>query len=690
MRILWHSTSPMASSGYGVVTKEIIQRLKAMGHFVRVGTKHEDHGWYKWNGFEVFEGTDTFFINQMIKDEDFDYIVTLWDIWLLNGKRQYPKKKWVAYIPIDTEWISKVLAKVCLNTGVQIAMSRHGERELKSIKLNPFYAPHGIDTEVFKPNPDSREAFRDELGLTEEHFVIGSVGLNYGDDRKGYILLMQAFKEFHKQHPKSVLYLHSLANERNARSGFINYHKIALNLGIDKALIWPPQLDYVLSRIDANWLAEIYNGFDVFCLPTKGEGFGLPIIEAQACFPAGTNVYANNIYRKSVRIYSGELISIETKHGIIEVTPEHPFWTNNGWVLARHLDNKSQLLYNSKYDGSILGEKENAKEGVLSLFQGRIENASEVIPQNDISKSGAKNGQNLQFGSMAKTSNGVKKTFFSNNTKSQTQSNEFRNGILSWFNRRRRKYRCKEIWETIKDIYKNYRNIVSFERLAFGKNKFAWNMVGNQTSQRQKERSICFPYSRNDTFIDLQKISSIVSNQKETHGISRGVLSREINSKQNAKANKTATKNCINDSESKYESTISIKRRIVSNLPVYNFTTSSGIYFAKGYLVHNCGVPVILTNTTSCPELCKAGWLIEMTDDDKRWLPNETWRLEAKPSAILKSLEDAYSIWESGGFDFMRKEARQKILEYSWDNVWEKHWLPIFKELEKRLKGRKK
>lgn len=385
MRILWHSTSPMASSGYGVVTKEIIQRLKAMGHFVRVGTKHEDHGWYKWNGFEVFEGTDTFFINQMIKDEDFDYIVTLWDIWLLNGKRQYPKKKWVAYIPIDTEWISKVLAKVCLNTGVQIAMSRHGERELRSIKLNPFYAPHGIDTEVFKPNPDSREAFRDELGLTEEHFVIGSVGLNYGDDRKGYILLMQAFKEFHKQHPKSVLYLHSLANERNARSGFINYHKIALNLGIDKALIWPPQLDYVLNRIDANWLAEIYNGFDVFCLPTKGEGFGLPIIEAQAC-----------------------------------------------------------------------------------------------------------------------------------------------------------------------------------------------------------------------------------------------------------------------------------------------------------------GVPVILTNTTSCPELCKAGWLIEMTDDDKRWLPNETWRLEAKPSAILKSLEGAYSIWKSGGFDFMRKEARQKILEYSWDNVWEKHWLPIFKELEKRLKGRKK
>ena len=64
---------------------------------------------------------------------------------------------------------------------------------------------------------------------------------------------------------------------------FINYHKIAANLGIGNYLIWPPQNQYALSRIDTNWLADIYNGFDVFCLATKGEGFGLPLIEAPAC-----------------------------------------------------------------------------------------------------------------------------------------------------------------------------------------------------------------------------------------------------------------------------------------------------------------------------------------------------------------------------------------------------------------------
>ena len=30
-------------------------------------------------------------------------------------------------------------------------------------------------------------------------------------------------------------------------------------------------------------LATIYNAMDVFVLPTMGEGFGLPIIESQAC-----------------------------------------------------------------------------------------------------------------------------------------------------------------------------------------------------------------------------------------------------------------------------------------------------------------------------------------------------------------------------------------------------------------------
>jgi glycosyltransferase involved in cell wall biosynthesis len=283
MRILWHSTSPLAKSGYGIVTKEIINRLKERGHFIRVGTKHQGLSWYKWKGFEIFEATDTLLVNQMIEEENFDYIFTLWDIWQLHSKRQYPKEKWVAYIPIDTEWISDALTGVVKNVGFPIAMSRHGERELKSRGFNPLYAPHGIDTETFKFNAEGRKNFRKELGLTEDNFVIGSVGLNYGDDRKGFVPLMRAFKVFHEKHKEARLFLHTVVNERDTLAQCVNYQKIALHLGIDKTLIFPPQLENFLGRIDPLWLAEIYSGFDVFCLATKGEGFGLPLIEAPSC-----------------------------------------------------------------------------------------------------------------------------------------------------------------------------------------------------------------------------------------------------------------------------------------------------------------------------------------------------------------------------------------------------------------------
>jgi glycosyltransferase involved in cell wall biosynthesis len=284
LKILWHSVSPLASTGYGICTKELTRRIRDLGHFVRIGTKHGDHKWYVIDGIEVFDGVDTLLVNQMLEDEKFDYIITMWDIWTIHDRRQYPKEKWVASIPIDTEWISDTLKSILPNIGIPVAMSMHGKRELEAAGLKDVaYAPLGFDDKVFKPLPEARAAFRKELGLTDENFVIGTVGLNYGDDRKGFLPLLMAFKDFHEHHPEARLYLHTAANERGLLAESINYHQVVGHLGLKDAVIWPNQADLVQGRIDSGWLAEIYNGFDVMCLPTKGEGFGLPIIEAQAC-----------------------------------------------------------------------------------------------------------------------------------------------------------------------------------------------------------------------------------------------------------------------------------------------------------------------------------------------------------------------------------------------------------------------
>jgi glycosyltransferase involved in cell wall biosynthesis len=284
MRVLWHSVSPLATTGYGNATRELTRRIRDLGHFVRIGTKHGVHKWYEHDGFEIFDGVDTTFVNQMLEDENFDFVFTMWDLWVIHDKRQYPKGKWVASIPVDTEWISASLVGVSKNVGMPVAMSLHGKRELEAGGVKDVqYAPLGFDEKIFQPLPEARAAFRKELGLTDENFVIGSVGLNYSDDRKGYIQLLMAFKAFHERHPEARLFLHTAANERDTIASGINYHKVVVHLGLKDLVYWPDQAMLIQGRIDPGWLAEIYNGFDVFCLPSKGEGFGLPLIEAQGC-----------------------------------------------------------------------------------------------------------------------------------------------------------------------------------------------------------------------------------------------------------------------------------------------------------------------------------------------------------------------------------------------------------------------
>ena len=281
MNILWHSTSPACNSGYGKVSRELLRRLKAAGHSLTIATKHPSFGSLQWEGIDVFNGQDIAYLIELMGQRDIDYVFTLWDIWVLSGKRHFPKDKWVAYVPTDTNDLSTVLAEVLADTGVQIAMSKHGLSSMRRGGFAPLYAPHGVDMATLYPDPEGRREFRESFGWGEDMFVIGTVGLNYRDDRKGFIPLMQAFKAFHARHPQSRLYIHTDAGLKGGDT--IPFAKIATAFGIGEAVAWPHQMSYAMSMIGEDWLRSIYNGMDVFCLPTRGEGFGIPTIDAQAC-----------------------------------------------------------------------------------------------------------------------------------------------------------------------------------------------------------------------------------------------------------------------------------------------------------------------------------------------------------------------------------------------------------------------
>ncbi len=269
--------------------------LTKEGHWVAAATKHPvSIRWRMWDvpGTDeqrpILSGTNIDVINNDVMDKftvggtlGLDCCISMFDVWALKK----PITRHIPWIPIDTQNVSEKIIKVVKDTPMQIAMTKHGQKELEGAGLSPEYAPIGFDPEIFHPKPDQGQEFRESMlwadGLKpDEMFLIGSVGLNYADDRKGFVILLQAFKEFRKDHPEARLYLHTQACKKEQG---INYGKIANELGLMEYIGWPDQAQFWLGQYTPETVASMYSGFDVFCLPTRGEGFGMPVVEAQAC-----------------------------------------------------------------------------------------------------------------------------------------------------------------------------------------------------------------------------------------------------------------------------------------------------------------------------------------------------------------------------------------------------------------------
>jgi glycosyltransferase involved in cell wall biosynthesis len=152
--------------------------------------------------------------------------------------------------------------------------------ELRDAGLDPIYVPHGVDTKTFTPR--DRSEMRQLLNFDEDSFVVGMVANNQGQSpgRKAFSEAFLAFSMFREKHPDAVLYLH--AEMSGFRNG-LNLWRLAQRFDIpDEALRVTDQV-MLEHLVPPGVLAGLYNSFDVLLNPSYGEGFGIPIVEAQAC-----------------------------------------------------------------------------------------------------------------------------------------------------------------------------------------------------------------------------------------------------------------------------------------------------------------------------------------------------------------------------------------------------------------------
>ena len=290
MRILLHSNGPNVPTGYGIQTALLARRLRDDGHDVAISTYYgHQTGLGKWEDIPLLPCGGESYGNDLMPQHAlrwFDgdplggWIIPIMDVFGLvtPALAQFNVAAWT---PVDHYPVPDACREFFARTdAVPIAMSQWGQGELQKVGLDSLYAPLAIDSSVYQPVDDAKMV----CGLPDDRFVVMMNGMNKGWawHRKGYPEAFMAFGIFAKEHPEAVLYVH--AEQLGPYAGGMNLLTLAQRCGIPEHQIkFCDQYAYMNGFIPPEQLAAVYSAADVFLAPSRGEGFCIPLIEAQAC-----------------------------------------------------------------------------------------------------------------------------------------------------------------------------------------------------------------------------------------------------------------------------------------------------------------------------------------------------------------------------------------------------------------------
>jgi glycosyltransferase involved in cell wall biosynthesis len=127
--------------------------------------------------------------------------------------------------------------------------------------------PNGVDTNLFKPG---MEPYRIPVDKSFKFLFVG--GTIY---RKGIDLLLQAYLQSFGAKDDVALVIKDV--------GFYKGENLSDRIRALQSSPHAPAIFYIDQDLSDLEMAQLYNACDCLVLPYRGEGFGIPVLEAMAC-----------------------------------------------------------------------------------------------------------------------------------------------------------------------------------------------------------------------------------------------------------------------------------------------------------------------------------------------------------------------------------------------------------------------
>ena len=290
-RIAWYSNACHIPSGYGAQSAQVLHRMIKDGHEAALVANHGAPVLLNCaHGHPIFpEGLARYSIDAA-PDTMHDWIgeqpgfgVVLFDLWPLVGVEGFKTLNLACWTPIDHTPVPSQVVKFLQDGGhVGVAMSQFGREELRNAGIPEdrlAYIPHAIDRSVFR---DLGKEGRAGMGIPADAFLVTTVAANRGriPVRKALGEMADAMATFMRDRPDVYWMIHT---EPNGHSEGVNIPRLINAVGIDAQRVRYPHPRHFRNGIPDTAIAALHSASDVHLLTSMGEGFGIPVIEAQAC-----------------------------------------------------------------------------------------------------------------------------------------------------------------------------------------------------------------------------------------------------------------------------------------------------------------------------------------------------------------------------------------------------------------------